>query len=102
MEAATPLFKRTNINPMETSTVVCHEDNTLTITVKGLQTIQLNDRSEEPNPQTQEEDQYQKLFPKKIIMGLSISLLVVGILSMMIQVPDIFNRFTCIGGRFKS
>ena len=95
MEAATPLIKRTNINPMETSTVVCQEDNTLTITVKGLQTIQLNDSSEEPNPQTQEEDQYRKLFPKKIIMGLSISLLVVGILSMMIQVIDLFNRFTC-------
>ena len=86
MAAATPLIKRTNINPMETSTVICQEDNTLTITVKGLQKIQLNDRSKEPNPQTKEEDQYRKFFPKKTIMGLSISLLVVGILSMMMQV----------------
>ena len=89
MEAATPLFKGTNINPKGTSTVVSQEDNTLTITVKGLQTIQLYDRSEEPNHQAKEEDQYRKFFPKKTIMGLSISLLVCGILSMMMQVPDL-------------
>ena len=86
MEAAAPLMEGTNINPKELSTVVCQEDNTLTITVKGLQTMQLNDRSKEPNDQTKEEEQYRKLFPKKTIMKLSISLLVVGILSMMIQV----------------
>ena len=97
MEAATPLMNGTNINPKGTATVVSQEDNTLTIRVTGLQTEQLNDTSQvEPNHQTQKEDQYQTFFPKKTIMGLSISLLVVGILSMIIQVHDLFTGLTLI------
>ena len=96
MEAANPSIEGTSINSMATATVIS-QDNTLTITVKGLPTMQLNERSEESNHHIKEEEHYQKFFPKNTIMGLSIGLLIGGILLMIIQVPGLFTTFTLKG-----
>ena len=93
MEAANPSMEGTSINPMATATVIS-QDNTLTITVKGLHTMQPKERSEVSNYRIKEEEQYRKFFSKDTIMGLSIRLLISAILLMIIQAPGLFTTYT--------